>query len=242
MIKVPTDHNEAKFGDIAKTVLMPGDPLRAKYIADNYLEDVVCYNNIRGMLGFTGTYKGVKISVQGSGMGCPSMGIYSYELFDGYDVDNIIRIGSIGTLSCDGASNEANSVELMDIVVARHVLTDSNYLQNLRIEPYASKDLLNKLDEVSKESNIKTKIGDVFTSDVFYADINYNLKLSKEKILGVEMESLALYTNAIKLNKNAIAMFTATNNAITGEGISAKERQNNLDKMIVLALELAIKC
>ena len=127
-INTPTPHNNAKFGEIAKTVLMPGDPLRAKYIAQNYLEDAKLYNDIRGMLGYTGKYKGVTISVQGSGMGVPSMGIYSKELFEGYDVDNIIRIGSAGSLDNDNASDISKSVNLGDIVVASDVITDSNYV------------------------------------------------------------------------------------------------------------------
>ena len=237
MINVPTPHNSANLGDIAKTVLMPGDPLRAKYIADKYLKDVELYNNVRGMLGFTGTYKDVKISVQGSGMGIPSMGIYSKELFDGYNVENIIRVGSVGALSDD--------VKLRDIIVANEVVTDSNYLNTFEncnnINPVCSEKLLNKLKEIIVNNNETTvKIGKVFTSDKFY---NSNENLIKEKntgALGVEMETLALYTNAKISNKNAIAMFTVSDAPLRGESLSADDRQNTFDEMIKIALELAV--
>jgi purine-nucleoside phosphorylase len=245
-IKVPTAHNEAKKGDIAKTVIMPGDPLRAKYIADNFLEEVVCYNNVRNMLGYTGKYKGVRISVQGSGMGIPSMGIYSKELFEGYEVDNIIRIGSAGCLFNEEASEIANSVKLRDILVAKTVDTDSNYLVTNNIEdtyfPEASVELLDILENVSKKEKIDIKVGEIFTSDVFY-NLKQNLiDLSKKDVLGVEMETLALYANAKVANKNALAIFTVSDNAITGEGIPSEERETGLNKMIKLALELAYEC
>ena len=245
-IKVPTAHNETKKGDIAKTVIMPGDPLRAKYIADNFLDDVVCYNNVRNMLGYTGKYKGVRISVQGSGMGIPSMGIYSKELFEGYEVDNIIRIGSAGCLFNEEASEIANSVKLRDILVAKTVDTDSNYLVTNNIEdtyfPEASVELLDILENVSKKEKIDIKVGEIFTSDVFY-NLKQNLiELSKNDVLGVEMETLALYANAKVANKKALAIFTVSDNAITGEGIPSEERETGLNKMIKLALELAYEC
>ena len=245
-IKVPTAHNEAKKGDIAKTVIMPGDPLRAKYIADNFLDDVTCYNNVRNMLGFTGKYKGVKISVQGSGMGIPSMGIYSKELFEGYDVDNIIRIGSAGCLFNEDASEIVNSIKLRDILVAKTVDTDSNYLVANNIEdeifPESSIELLTLLENISKNEKIEIKVGEIFTSDVFYNLPQNLIELSKKDVLGVEMETLALYANAKVANKKALALYTVSDNPITGDSISSEEREKGLNKMIKLALELAYEC
>lgn len=241
-INTPTPHNNAKIGEIAKTVLMPGDPLRAKYIAQKYLEDAKLYNDVRGMLGYTGKYKGITISVQGSGMGVPSMGIYSKELFEGYDVDNIIRIGSAGSLDNDNASDISKSVNLGDIVVASDVITDSNYINanHYNVEPVASEKLLNILKERSKgKDNIK--IGTVYTSDTFYME-NYLLEeMSKKDVMGVEMETLALYTNARVANKNALAMFTVTDKLLRGISVGANERQNGLNEMIELALDVAVQ-
>lgn len=241
-INTPTPHNNAKIGEIAKTVLMPGDPLRAKYIAQKYLEDAKLYNDVRGMLGYTGKYKGITISVQGSGMGVPSMGIYSKELFEGYDVDNIIRIGSAGSLDNDNASDISKSVNLGDIVVASDVITDSNYINanHYNVEPVASEKLLNILKERSKgKDNIK--IGTVYTSDTFYME-NYLLEeMSKKDVMGVEMETLALYTNAKVANKNALAMFTVTDKLLRGISVGANERQNGLNEMIELALDVAVQ-
>lgn len=242
---VPTPHNSAKKGDIAKTVLMPGDPLRAEYIANKYLENVTCYNKVRNMLGFTGEYKGKRISVQGSGMGVPSMAIYSKELFEGYDVDNIIRIGSAGSLSNDEASDIAKEVKLKDILVAKTVDTDSNYIfanEYDDIFPAASINLLRKLEKIAYEKDVKIKVGEIYTSDTFYMNKDLLVELSKLDIIGVEMETLALYVNAALAGKNAIALFTVSDNIIKDESISAKERENNLDTMIELALQLAYKC
>ena len=241
-INTPTPHNNAKIGEIAKTVLMPGDPLRAKYIAQKYLEDAKLYNDVRGMLGYTGKYKGITISVQGSGMGVPSMGIYSKELFEGYDVDNIIRIGSAGSLDNDNASDISKSVNLGDIVVASDVITDSNYINanHYNVEPVASEKLLNILKERSKgKDNIK--IGTVYTSDTFYME-NYLLEeMSKKDVMGVEMETLALYTNAKVANKNALALFTVTDKLLRGISVPADKRQNGLNEMIELALNVAVQ-
>lgn len=245
-INVPTIHNEAKLGEIANTVIMPGDPLRAKYIAENFLEDVYCYNKVRNMLGFTGKYKGIKISVQGSGMGVPSMGIYSKELFDGYNVSNIIRIGSAGCLANKNASNIANNINLRDILVAKTVDTDSNYLLSNDIEDSlffeCSEMLLSLVKNIAKKVNIDIKQGKIFTSDVFYKDKGKLIQLSKLDVIGVEMETLALYANAKASNKNAIAIYTVSDNAITGEGITSQEREKGLNKMIKLALEMAYEC
>ena len=236
-MNVPTPHNEAKIGDIAKTVLMPGDPLRCKYIAEKFLENPVCYNKVRGMLGYTGTYKGVKISIQGSGMGIPSMAIYSEELFEGYGVENIIRVGTAGAL--------AKSVKVRDIVVAKTIDTDSNYLSNYIFEnimPVVSEKLLKILENVANTEEISLKIGKVFTTDIFYSDLNFSKKLSDEGFLAVEMETLALYANAKKAKKNALAMFTISDAPIEGISLSSKDREKSFDEMIKLALELAIKC
>ncbi len=240
-MKVPTPHNSARLGDIANTVLMPGDPLRAKFIADNYLTDVFCYNEVRNMLGFTGKYKGVKISVQGSGMGIPSMGIYSRELFEGYDVDNIIRIGSAGSLANKYASSITNSVKLGDILVAESVDTDSNFLVSNDIEDYpvSSMRLLEKVRKVANEKHVDIKVGEIFTSDTFYQDKYILENISKLHVLGVEMETLALYANAMITKKRAIAMFTVTDNIILGESVSAQKRQEGLKEMIELALDTA---
>lgn len=241
-INTPTPHNNAKLGDIAKTVLMPGDPLRAKYIAENFLEDAKLYNDVRGMLGYTGKYKGVTVSVQGSGMGVPSMGIYSKELFEGYDVDNIIRIGSAGSLDNDNASDVCKSVELGDIVIASDVITDSNYIEanEYDVFPSASEYLLDVAKEESKNmTNIK--IGTVYTSDTFYMEHRLLENMSRNDVMGVEMETLALYTNAQVANKNALALFTVTDKLLRGISVPASQRQTGLNQMIELALEIAYK-
>lgn len=241
-INTPTPHNNAKFGDIAKTVLMPGDPLRAKYIAEKYLENPKLYNDVRGMFGYTGQYKGVTLSVQGSGMGVPSMGIYSKELFEGYDVDNIIRIGSAGSLDNDDASDVSKSVNLGDIVIASDVVTDSNYIiaNHYNVTPTASEKLLNMAKRMSEgKSNIK--IGTVYTSDTFYMEHSLLEEMSKKDVMGVEMETLALYTNAKVANKNALALFTVTDKLLRGISVPAQQRQSGLDEMIKFALDMAVE-
>ena len=244
-IQVPTVHNSAKKGDIAKTVIMFGDPLRAKYVAENYLENVVCYNKVRNMFGFTGCYKGKKISLQGSGMGIPSMGIYSMELFLGYDVDNIMRVGTCGILANDNASDISNSVKVRDIIVASSVETDSNYLNsfslNKNIIPVCSTRILNKLDEIANKNVIEITKGKIFTSDIFYKDVSKLIELSQKDILGVEMETLALYANASITNKNALAMYMVSDNPITGESIDSKEREQGMDKVIKIALDTVVE-
>lgn len=237
MINVPTPHNEAKKGDIAKIVIMPGDPLRAEYIAKKYLEDAVCYNKVRNMYGFTGMYKGVRVSVQASGMGIPSMGIYSKELFEGYDVDTIIRVGSAGSLS--------SSIQLKDIVVAGTVASDSNYLSCVGIEEntlIANEELLEKVKEYASTNNINNiNIDKVFTSIIFY-DSKENLeKIANEGYLAVEMETLALYANAKKASKKALSILTISDDLIKGESLSSKERQESFDKMIEIALGITEK-
>lgn len=241
-INTPTPHNQAKLGEIAKTVLMPGDPLRAKYIAENFLEDAKLYNNVRGMLGYTGKYKGVTISVQGSGMGVPSMGIYSKELFEGYDVDNIIRIGSAGSLDNDNASDICKSINLGDIIVAEDVDTDSNYIvaNEYDVYPCASEKILKIAREKCRNIN-NVKFGTVYTSDTFYMENRLLEEMSRKPVLGVEMETLALYTNAQVANKNALALFTVTDKLLRGISVPAEQRQSGLNQMIELALEIAVE-
>jgi len=235
-MSLPTPHNEAKLGDIAKTVLMPGDPLRAKFIADTYLEDVVCFNKVRNMLGFTGTYKGKKVSVMGGGMGMPSIGIYSYELFNFYDVDNIIRIGSAGGLS--------DSVKLRDVVIGMGASTNSNYASQYKLPgtfaPIADFDLLRKAVQAAEQLNIKTVVGNVLSSDTFYNDDKEANDLwRKMGVLAVEMEAAALYMNAARAGKKALCILTISDHIYTGEELSAEDRQKTFRDMMEIALEIA---
>lgn len=241
-MNVPTPHNAAKMGDIAKTVLMPGDPLRAKYIAENFLEDVKLYNNVRGMLGFTGKYKGVTVSVQGSGMGVPSIGIYSKELFEGYDVDNIIRIGSSGSFDNDEASEECKNVDLGDVVVAKEALSDSNYINanHYNVEPTASDYLLEVAKRVAGDKP-NVKFGTIFTSDSFYQDDSILLEISRTNALCVEMETFALYANAKVAGKNALTLCTVTDKPLRGISVPSEQRQTGLNDMITLALDMAVE-
>lgn len=235
-MKVPTAHNEAKYGDIAKTVIMPGDPLRAKYIAEHYLTDVVCYNDVRAMYGYTGMYKGHRISIQGSGMGIPSMAIYCDELFNGYGVDNIIRIGSAGTLSSD--------IEIRDIIIASSAQTDSNYVSLVGLDSDkpvgASEKLLNISKKITEKMGKKLKYGKVFTSLIFYNDPDVTKSRYDKDLLAIEMETVALYANAVCSNKNALAMFTISDNPVTGVNISSEERELGFNEMIKTVLEIAI--
>jgi len=235
-MNIPTPHINAKAGDIAKTVLMPGDPLRAKFIAENYLEDVTCFNSVRNMLGFTGTYKGKKVSVMGSGMVMPSIGIYSYELFNFYDVDNIIRIGSAGGI--------ADHVKLRDIVIAMGASTNSNYAAQYKLPgtfaPIADFGLLRKAVETAEKLGIKTVVGNVLSSDTFYDDNKEaNSLWRKMNILCVEMEAAALYMNAARAGKKALCILTISDHVFTGEALSAEDRQNTFRDMMEIALELA---
>lgn len=231
-----TPHNEAKEGQIAKTVLMPGDPLRAKFIADTYLENVVCFNHVRNMFGFTGTYKGKEVSVMGGGMGMPSIGIYSYELFAFYGVENIIRIGSAGAYSDD--------VKVHDLVIGMGASTNSNFAHQYQLPgtfaPIADFDLLRKAVEAAEKLNVNVKVGNVLSSDTFYDD-NQDAKLAWKKmgVLAVEMEAAALYMNAARLGKKALCMLTISDHLFTGEELSAEERQVGFRKMMEVALELA---
>lgn len=236
MTNTPTAHNGAKLGEIAKTVLMPGDPLRAKFIAENFLEDVVQFNSVRNMLGYTGTYKGKRISVMGGGMGMPSIGIYSYELFNFYDVDNIIRIGTAGSLK--------NEVHLRDVVVGLGASTNSNYVSQYNLPgtfaPIASFDLVSDAVKVAKEKNINAVVGNILSSDTFYcADETATDKWRSMGIVAVEMEAAALYMNAAQAGKNALCLLTISDHVLTGESLSAEDRQLSFTQMMEIALEIA---
>lgn len=237
MAATPTPHNQATEGQIAKTVLMPGDPLRAKYVADTYLEDVTCFNQVRNILGFTGTYKGKPVSVMGSGMGVPSIGIYSFELFNFYDVDNIIRIGTAGGLAPD--------VRLRDLVIGMGACTDSNYAAQFRmpgtLAPIADFGLLRKAVESAERLGFDYKVGNVLSSDVFYNDDEtVNERWASMGVLAVEMESVALYLNAIRARKHALCLLTVSDLPLSGEGLPAEDRQTSFTQMMEVALEVAV--
>ena len=226
-------------GLIAKTVLMPGDPLRAKFIAENFLEDVVQFNSVRGMLGFTGTYKGQKVSVMGSGMGMPSIGIYSYELFNVYGVERIIRIGSAGAYDA--------KCKVYDVVVVKDAYSESNYayVQNGETKKHlsATKELTDTILATAKEQEIDVHFGTIHSSDVFYGtDKDLWKRLNKEEgCLAVEMESFALFHNANHLGKSAACILTISDSFITHEVTTSHERQVAFATMMRLALETAIK-
>ncbi|WP_077618095.1 purine-nucleoside phosphorylase [Bacillus sinesaloumensis] len=230
-------HIGAKQGDIAETILLPGDPLRAKYIAENFFENVTCYNEVRGMLGFTGTYKGKRVSVQGTGMGVPSISIYIHELMNEYGVQNLIRVGTCGAIQKD--------VKVRDVILA---MTSSTNSQMNRINfgtvdfaPTASFDLLRKAYDAGTEKGLKLKVGNVFTSDVFYNENAELEKWAQYGILAVEMETTALYTLAAKFGRNALSVLTVSDHILTGEETTAEERQTTFNEMIEVALEAALK-
>ena len=230
-------HIEAKVGEIAETLLLPGDPLRAKYIAETFLENPVCYNNVRGMLGFTGTYKGKKVSVQGTGMGVPSIGIYVNELITEYGCKNLIRIGTAGSMQED--------VKLRDVVIGMAASTDSN-INNLRFNganyaPTASPKLFLKAHEEGLKKGLNIKAGNILTSDTFYGDDPDGWKKwAKFGILCVEMEAAQLYTLAAKYNVNALTILTISDSLVTGETTTSEERQLTFNNMIEVALESAL--
>jgi len=229
-----TPHIKAEKGDFAKTVLMPGDPLRAKYIAENFLENAVLVNEVRGMLGYTGYYHNEKVSVMSSGMGMPSMGIYSYELFKFFDVDNIIRIGTAGAVS--------EKLGLRDIVLAMSSCTNSNFASqyglNGTVAPTASFELLKKAYEQAEKLNKKVYVGSVYTTDLFYDDSDRLADWRKLGILATEMESAALYLNAARLDKNALCICTISDCPLTGESCSSDEREKTFNDMIQIALSM----
>lgn len=231
-----TPHNNAKKGDIAKTVLMPGDPLRARFIAENYLDSPVCYNEVRGMLGFTGTYKGVPVSVQGSGMGMPSIGIYSWELFNEYGVENIIRVGTAGAVS--------DSVALRDVIIGISASTNSNYASQYRLPgtyaPTASWQLVSAAVKAAQDKGCTYHVGNIFSSDTFYDDANSLAEWQKMGVLGIEMEAAALYMNAARSGKNALAILTVSDCPLRGLSTTAEERQTSFRDMMEIALETAL--
>ena len=236
MSNIPTPHITAKEGDFARTVLMPGDPLRAKYIAENFLTDAVLVNNVRGVNGYTGMYNGKRVSVMASGMGMPSMGIYSYELFKFYDVDNIIRIGTAGSLQPD--------LKIRDLAIAMGACTDSNYAAQYELPgtfaPIASFDLLRKaVDQAEKMGNVGYKVGNVASSDVFYSERPTMEAWQKMGVLAVEMETAALYMNAARTGKNALTICTISDSLVTGEVTTSEERQTSFADMMNVALEIA---
>ena len=229
-------HIGAKKGDIASTVLLPGDPLRAKYIAENFLTEAICYNEVRGMYGYTGTYKGKRISVQGTGMGIPSISIYINELITNYKVKNLIRIGSCGSMQAD--------IKIRDVILAMSASTDSN-INKIRFYgmDYASTanfDLLKKAYDVALKKNIPIKVGSILTTDTFYNDDPNSWKhWANYGILAVEMETAALYTLAAKYKVNALSILTVSDSLVTREETTSEERQKTFSQMIEVALELA---
>ena len=235
---IPTPHITAKEGDFARTVLMPGDPLRAKFIAETYLEDAVLVNNVRGVQGYTGQYKGKRVSVMASGMGMPSIGIYSYELYNYYGVENIIRVGSAGAMS--------DKLKLRDIVAGMSAYTTSNYGYQFGFDgtlaPCCSYELLTKAVEAGKKLGQPIVPGPVFSSDCFYEQGGYETashKLMKLGVLCVEMEAYALYLNAAAAGKNALELLTISDSIVTGEALPAEDRQNTFTRMMEIALEIA---
>lgn len=235
-MSIPTPHISAKEGEFAKTLLMPGDPLRAKFVAETYLEEPVLVNQVRGINGYTGTYKGKKVSVMASGMGMPSIGIYSYELFHFYGVDNIIRIGTSGSMHPD--------LKIRDIAFGMGACTNSNYASQFELPgtfaPIASYELLKKAIEAAQVlGDVNYKVGNFLSSDLFYDDSESTMKWSKMGVLCVEMEAAALYMNAARAGKNALAICTISDSLVTGEATTAEERQISFHNMMKIALEIA---
>ena len=234
MSNTPTPHIGAQLGEIAETVIMAGDPLRVKFMADRYLENPVQFNNIRSMLGFTGTYKGRKVSVMGHGMGIPSIAIYTYELFNFYGVKTIIRIGSAGAYHKD--------LKLGDLVIAMGACTDSNYGAQYRLPgtfaPIADFDLLVKAVNTCKELDYRYMVGNVLSSDAFYQEDPQTDKWMNMGVLAVEMEASALYMNAARSGNKALALFTISDHILTGEVSSSLERQTTFTHMMDVALSL----
>ena len=233
-----TPHNSAALGDFAKTVLMPGDPLRAKFIAENFLTDARLVNNVRGINGYTGTYQGVPVSVMASGMGIPSIGIYSYELYTQYGVENIMRIGSAGAMSED--------VHVRDIVIGMGACTNSNFGDQYKFSgtfaPIASYTMMRTAIESAEAVGARYHVGNILSSDTFYSDDeNANAGWMKMGVLAVEMEAAGLYMTAARLKKNALAICTISDSLITGEALPPLERQNTFTQMMEIALRTAVK-
>ncbi|MCC8044330.1 MAG: purine-nucleoside phosphorylase [Clostridiales bacterium] len=235
MSQTPTPHIAALPGDFARTVLMPGDPLRAKHIAETFLEDAVLVNNVRGVNGYTGFYHGKKVSVMASGMGMPSIGIYSYELFHFYNVENIIRIGTAGALQPD--------LKIRDLVLGMGACTDSNFAAQFELPgtfaPIASYSLLRGAVDAAEKMGINYRVGNLVSADVFYNDRPTTEKWQKMGALAVEMEAAALYMNAARAGKNALAICTISDSMVTGEVTTSEERQTSFNDMVKVAMEIA---
>ena len=236
MSNYPTPHINATPDDFAKTVLMPGDPLRAKFIAENFLENPRLVNSVRGINGYTGSYKGVRVSVMASGMGMPSIGIYSYELFSSFGVENIIRIGSAGAINED--------IKLRDIVIGMGACTNSHFAHQYNLpgdySAICSYNLLKLCTEKAEKMDINYHVGNILSSDTFYSDdASATLKWAKMGVMAVEMEAAALYMNAARLGKKALAICTISDHILTGEETTADERQTSFTDMMKLALEMA---
>ena len=237
MLNCPTPHISAAYGDFAKTVLMPGDPLRSKFVAENYLENARLVNNIRGIQGYTGTYKGVPVSVMASGMGMPSIGIYSYELFNFYGVENIIRIGSAGAMQ--------ENIKVRDILFAQGACTDSNFASQFGLTgsfaPICDYNLLKTAVAEADKLGVRYTIGNIYSSDIFYnADSTVTEKWRSLDVIGVEMETAALYVNAAYAKKHALAICTVSDHMLTGESLPADEREQSLTAMMEVALNTAV--
>lgn len=232
-------HIGAKQGEIADKILLPGDPLRAKYIAENYLEDAKLYNEVRGMYGYTGTYKGERVSVQGTGMGVPSISIYVNELIQSYDVKKLIRVGTCGAIQKD--------VKVRDVILAQAATTDSQINQlifkGIDYAPISDFELLKNAYDAGIEKGLQLRVGNVFTSDTFYRDNakEVNELLAKYQVLAIEMESTALYTLAAKYGRQALSVLTVSDHIITGEETTAEERQTTFHEMMEIALDTIIK-
>ena len=234
-MSIPTPHISAKAGDFAPTVLMPGDPLRSKFIAEHYFENPVLVNNVRGVQGYTGTWNGKRVSVMASGMGMPAIGIYSYELFAFYGVETIIRVGSCGSFDKD--------LHVRDIILAQAACTDSNFASQYRLpgvfSPIADFDLLRRAADACEKKGVRYKVGNMFSSDKFYDDADSGMDWAKMGVLGVEMESAALYCNAARLGKKALTICTVSDSFVNPEITTAEERQNSFTDMMEIALEIA---
>ncbi|AKG04028.1 purine-nucleoside phosphorylase [Salimicrobium jeotgali] len=234
-----TTHIGANKGDIADKVLLPGDPLRAKFIAENFLEDAVCYNEVRGMYGYTGTYKGERVSVQGTGMGVPSISIYVNELMDAYDVQKLVRVGSCGAIQED--------VNVRDVILANTSSTDSSMNRatfgEVDFAPSADFTLLRNAYDAGVKKNLNLHVGNVFTSDQFYRDNakEFNQKLADYNVLAIEMETSALYTLAAKYNRQALTVLTVSDHILTGEETTSEERQTTFTDMMEIALDAVIQ-
>ncbi len=235
---VPTPHISAAKGEIAKTVLMPGDPLRSKFIAETFLENPVLVNNVRGVQGYTGTWKGVPVTVMASGMGIPAIGIYSWELFNFYDVDNIIRIGSAGAIQDD--------IKLMDIVVGMGACTDSNFAHQFNLPgafaPVADYTLMREAIAAADEKGVKVHVGNLFSSDNFYSDgFDSADSWKKMGVLAVEMESAGLYMNAARAGKRALCICTISDHLYRSEELTSEQRQTSFTEMMEIALDTAVR-